>query len=231
MERNEEQIGIVYSVSGTCPNYIDEAKDAVRSYRRDASFVMGVFLEPWTLQIPSGSQPGGTLGSELTRRLRSSIGAIVFVDDLRPNVAYELGFFHGQGRAVLLVTNKRVEQIWASISDLAGCALLSMEKLSLVEGVHSYLDGVYDALGDIPLFQAPELPHQSRNIIGELAERARIRVEPYEGDFGETLRIDTWGGVVFEVGYSLLADAKFKIAIRGESRDSTYSIYFCIGSA
>jgi hypothetical protein len=63
-------------------------------------------------------------------------------------------------------------------------------------------------------------------MIGELATKAHIPVSMYAGDFGETIRIDTWGGIVFDAGYNLLSDAKFKIALRGESLASTYSIYF-----
>lgn len=226
MLQTEEQIVIVYSVKGTPRPYIEEAVTAISSYRRSASYVIPAITRALVFEIPSGSVPGVTLGSELTKQLQNSIGAIIFLDDLRPNIAYELGFFHGQGRTVLLVTDKRIEQIWKSISDLAGCALLSLKGNSLTKGVHDYLDGVYDSLVAIRPYPAPELPIQSRNMIGELAKRARIPVSVYAGDFGDTIRVDTWGGIIFDAGCNLLSDAKFKIAIRGESIDSTYSIYF-----
>jgi hypothetical protein len=226
MFQTEEQILIVYSLKGTPKVNIDEAEAAISSYSRSGALVMSVITKPLVFQIPTGSSPGATLGTDLTKELQNSIGAIVFLDDLRPNIAYELGFFHGQGKTVLLVTDKRVEQIWKTISDLSGCALLSLKSASLSQGIHAYLDGVYDKLAAMRLYPVLELPIKSRNMVKGLVAHARIPVNTYDGDFGETIRVDTWGGIVFEVGYNLLPEAKFKIAIRGESPDSSYSIYF-----
>lgn len=226
MFRTEEQILIVYSVSGTSKTDIDAAKAAITSYIRKSSSIMSVITKPYEFYIPSGSAPGISLGTELTKQLQNSIGAIVFIDDLRPNIAYELGFFHGQGKTVLLVTRKQVEEAWKAISDLSGCALLSIERESVTDGIHHYIDRVYSTLSTSLLFPAPELPIPMRNMIGEIGKRARIPVLIYNGDFGQTMRVDTWGGIRFDVGYNLLPDAKFKIVIRGESKDSTYSIYF-----
>jgi hypothetical protein len=148
------------------------------------------------------------------------------VDDLRPNIAYELGFFHGQGTTVLLVTNNEVERVWRSISDLAGCALLTLSGTGLDLGISEYLNALYAKLASTHPIRAPELPIRAKNQIGELSKKAQIPTTPYESDFGDAIRVDTWGGVVFEIGANLLPDAGYKIAIRGESYKSTYSIYF-----
>ncbi len=226
MVRTEEQILIVYSVEGTSKEDINAAKAAIYSYTRKESTIMSVITKPYIFGIPSGSVAGNSLGTELTKQLKNSIGAIVFVDDLRPNIAYELGFFHGQGKTVLLVTRKKVEEVWKAITDLSGCALLSIERESIVDGIHAYIDTVYGTLSTALVFPAPELPKPKQNMIGEIANRAPIPVSIYNGEFGDMIRVDTWGGITFDVGYNLLSDAKFKIVIRGESQDSTYSIYF-----
>ena len=95
---------------------------------------------PLVFNIPNAAAPGATLGTELTRELHNSIGAVVFVDDLRPNVAYELGFFHGQGRSVLLLTRSPLDSVWMSISDLAGAALADLSRTQMVAAVHGYLE-------------------------------------------------------------------------------------------
>jgi hypothetical protein len=59
-----------------------------------------------------------------------------------------------------------------------------------------------------------------------LAARAEIPVQLYESDFGEAMRVETWGGVVFGVGQNLTPQAGFKIVLRNIDLHSTYSIYF-----
>lgn len=226
MIRSEEQVLIVYSVKGTSATLIKEAEDAVTNYKLASSLVTSVIAKPFLFRVPSASSPGSSLGSELTRQLQYSIGAIVFLDDLRPNVSYELGFFHGQGKAVLLVTSKDIEEIWKSISDLAGCPLLCLKDSTLWDGIRAYLDTIYDAAARARPYQAPKLPCRSRNMLEEIAKGARISIDLHENDFGKALRVKTWGGVIFDVDYHLLPDAKFRIALRSEALNSLYSIYF-----
>jgi hypothetical protein len=95
MKRNTERILVVHSVLGTEPAEIGVVEEAIRSFERTDSSVRAV---PVVFAIPAGAAPGSTLGTELNEELRSCIGALIFVDDLRPNVAYELGFFHGEAR-------------------------------------------------------------------------------------------------------------------------------------
>lgn len=225
MMHAEEQILIVHSVNGTPAEHVRNAEEAVKSYRRSASFIP-VVTRPLAFPIPSGSGPGATLGGELTVQLQKSVGAIVFVDDLRPNIAYELGFFHGRGRAVLLITSTPVETVWKSISDLAGCALLRIPKNPIDSGIHDYLDYLYASLAAVAPFRATSLPTSSRNMIAELATRAQIPVRVHQSDFGDAFDVETWGGIIFDVWRNLLPEARFKIAIRTKTFQSTYSLYF-----
>src|SRR2546422_8424903 len=143
MDKNTERILVVHSVPNTEPTALRDVEEAIRTFeRRDSS----VRTEPLVFGVPTGAAPGATLGTELTQELRACIGAIVFVDDLRPIVAYELGFFHGRGRTVLLLTYRPVDAAWTSISDLAGAALCSVESSSLEPAIHSYLNRLYDEL-------------------------------------------------------------------------------------
>lgn len=226
MIRAEEQVLIVYSVKGTPPNLIAEAEKAISDYKLASSLVASVVVKPLVFKVPKAAAPGASLGGELTTQLNNSLGAIVFLDDLRPNVSYELGFFHGQGKAVLLVTNREVEEVWKAISDLAGCALLCLKHDTLSSGVESYLDTIYENVSRAPRYPAPELPLSSRNMLEEISRGARVNISLRDSDFGKSLDISTWGGVIFDVDYGLLPNAKFKMALRARESDSMYSIYF-----
>jgi hypothetical protein len=221
-----EQIVIVHSVTETPADLIEDAAAAVNSYRRARSMVKSVIVRPLAFGIPPASAPGRSLGSDLAQAMQNSIGAIVFLDDIRPNVAYELGFFHGQRRSVLLISQNDVGAAWASISDLAGSPLLDLNRSPLTPGVHAYLDALYESLSTPVPFRAPALPTRNRNMLRDLAAQAEIPVHLHESDFGAAICIDTWGGVVFDVGQNLSAEAGFKIALRTIDLGSTYSIYF-----
>ncbi len=223
----EEQIFIVCSVKGIDESHISDAKKAIDSYKRSSSMVSSVITKPFIFRIPTGSIAGKTLNSDLVEQLQKSIGAIIFIDDLRPNIAYELGFFHGQGKIVLLITNNNVKKTWDYISDLAGCSLLNLHDNSIESGIHNYLNLVYDTLSNKKL-AAPELPLVSKNALNEYVKKARIPVNVYQSDFGDAITIDTWGGIVFDIGYNLFPEAKFKIALRKKDYLSSYSIYFRI---
>lgn len=113
----QEQVLIVYSLAGTQGTDLTEAKNAIANYSHAAS---NLRMSARVFEIPGGAGAGTTLGAELTRELRTSLGAVVFADDLRPNVVYELGFFHGRGARVLLLTRRPIDTFWLEISDLAG---------------------------------------------------------------------------------------------------------------
>src|ERR1700741_52527 len=135
MDKNAERILIVYAVASTDPAELITVQEAISHFKRDDSTVRTI---PVVFGVPAGAAPGATLGTELSEELRSCVGAVIFVDDLRPNVAYELGFFHGQGRTVLLLSHGQVEAVWTAISDLAGAALISVDRVDLTVGIHAY---------------------------------------------------------------------------------------------
>lgn len=230
MIQTEEQIFIVCSVKGTEESEINEAMKSIDSYKLSSSFVCSVITKPYVFRIPSGNTVGSTLNSELVKQLQKSIGAIIFVDDLRPNIAYELGFFHGQGKPVLLITNGNATSTWDSISDLAGCFLLNKKDKLIEKGIHEYLDLVYETLSNIPILNVPELPLSENNVLKRLVENCDPDFHPivYFKEFGETIKIDTWGGFLFNTNINLLPDAKFKIVLRKLDINSHYSIYFRI---
>jgi hypothetical protein len=90
MSRNSEQILIIHSVNSTSQEDIDAVQNAIRTFSSTAK--KDVRVEPRVFEIPHGAAPGATLSTELSEQLIASTGAVVFVDDLRPNVAYEMGF-------------------------------------------------------------------------------------------------------------------------------------------
>jgi hypothetical protein len=224
MDINTERILIVYSVSGTGGTERQDVADAISTFVRADSSVR---TEPVTFEIPTGASPGSTLSSELTRQLRSCIGAVVFVDDLRPNVAYELGFFHGRGRTVLLLTNRDVDAAWKSISDLAGAALHRVEHGSAQSAVHLYLNRLYDELSSMPPWPVSQLPSKEHNLLGRLYDKSEVEgVVQLDGDWGCSLRVSSWSGIDLPVGFNLLPDARFKLVLRALERDADYSVYF-----
>lgn len=234
MTRIVEQVIVVFSITGTRSDLVREACDAIARYVDRGALVASVSAKPLVFQVPAAAAPGRTLNSELTQQLQASIGAVVFVDDLRPNVAYELGFVHGSGRCVLLVTERPVAETWLSISDLAGSAILDLSRQSLQDGIKSYLDRVYADLAAVRPYAAPALPTEASNMLGRLVNRARINVQAYPGDFGPCITVDTWGGIVFDAGYNLMPGAGFKVVFRARELGAVYSVYFrlsCITTA
>jgi hypothetical protein len=225
--RTEEQIFVAYAVDSTPRQAIESVCEAIRSFTRP-SYSPSVVTRPVLFPIPTGSEPGASLGYELSRELQKSVGAIVFVDDLRPNVAYELGILHGHGRFVLLVTSKRPDEVWRSISDLAGSALLDTSRSDLATGVHDYLASLYKRLAVSEPFAAPRLPLPGLNMIDSLTRRPEVPVTARDSTFGPAIIVDSWRGMTFELGWELLPDASFKVAARALSYASTYSIYFSL---
>lgn len=222
--KTTEQILIIYSVNGTLKEDINKTENTVKLFKREGSTVE---VEPLVFQVPDGAAPGATLSSELYGNLIRSIGAIVFVDDMRPNVAYELGFFHGQGRLVLLVTKKNIEDIWLTISDLAGTSLAKIDKYSIEDYVNRYLNRLYDDLALSDLWESTLFPNKNRNLINEFAlkiDQSRI----VDSDFGKGINIKDWNRLDIDVGKNLLKSSKFVIVLRAKRIGSNYTVYFRI---
>jgi hypothetical protein len=225
VDKNVEQILIIYSTAGTPKNELHSVRDAINGFSRPDSTVRTSGL---IFEVPAAAAPGSTLGSELTSQLRSSVGAVVFVNDLRPNVAYELGFFHGQGRPVLLVTPGRVDSVWTAISDLAGAALVSLEHQELTIAVHAYLERLYTELGLVAPWPLPELPSKATNLLNSVSTlNGNLQVKVHEGGpFGNFLRIDSWEPTDIPVDLNLTSAASFKVVLRAAVTGSDFSIYF-----
>jgi hypothetical protein len=225
--QTKEQVFIVYSVKGTLKEHIHEACDAISSFRLKSSIVSSVLVTPFIFELPVTSGPGKTLNTELIKELQNSIGAIIFIDDLRPNISYELGFFHGQGKPVLLLTNQEISSTWASISDLAGVVLADISQRPIKLYIDKYLDQLYIKLAANPILHITEMPSKEKNGLKKIIQTARIEVQTKKAEYGESIIIDTWGGIIFDVSYNLIQDAKFKIVLRSFEK-AVFSIYFLI---
>lgn len=224
MDINTERVLVIYSVGTTPTEQIDEVAEAIRTFARKDSSVR---TEPLVFQVPTGAAPGATLGTELTRELCACIGAVVFVDVLRPNVAYELGFFHGRGRTVLLLTDRAIDTVWVSISDLAGAALHRLDHGPLQTVVHSYLNRLYNELSSMAPWPLSQIPAVDDNLLGRLPDVRNAEGVFHEGgDWGPFLRVSSWNGIDLELGFNLLATARFKLILRAVQQTADYSVYF-----
>lgn len=225
MDSNVERILLVHSVSATDPQDLRVVEESIRAYRGNDSSVR---VEPVVFGVPGGAAPGATLGTELTNELHACIGAVVFVDDLRPNVAYELGFFHGQGRTVLLLAHHRVDSVWTSISDLAGAALALIDGVDLATVVHAYISRLYDELASVSAWSAAELPSIEHNLLRGLPEQPSKQLLQQGGEWGPFLMVSSWQGIDFDVGLNLLPSAGFKVVFRALHHGADYSLYFLV---
>ncbi len=228
MSTNGEQIFIV------CPavydsrllNIMEEVCSSIRSFKSINYIVDSVNTQPFIFEIPAGASSGFTLNRDLIEQLEISIAAIVFVDELRPNIAYELGFFHGQGKPTLLISKNEVSKIWKEISDLAGCALLIINENQIEVGIHKFLNFVYEQLSRIELISTSKLPLAKYNMLSKLVEKSRIVVKSRLSDYGLCIKVDSWGGYIFDVDFRLLPQSKFYILLRKLDITANYSIYF-----
>jgi hypothetical protein len=232
----EDSVLIIYSVARTPKPHKDAVVQAVRAYQRqdireDRLPVPSRLVRtyPHVFEIPEGAGPGMALGTELIRDLRCCLGAIAFVDDLRPNVAYELGFFHGKGERVLLLTARPPGTSWRRLSDLAGSALARYNDDNLETLVHRYLDRMFTEMESVQRWPTYTLPTRANNLLGrdDVVELGGEHVEVREdGDFGRMACIDQWEHPLnIPINQTLCRDARFKIALRSPE-NSHYSVYF-----
>lgn len=223
MDVNSEQVLIIYSASATSAEDLAAAQGAIRSFVRTH---LPVQVRPRLFDIPQGAAPGSTLGTELSEVLRASIGAVVFIDDLRPNVAYEVGFFHGQRRTVLLLTRAPVDSVWTAISDLAGAALASLDRQDLHTAVHQYLTRLYDDLGLVEPFPSTALPTRSSNYLNKVDEQSALNSLCQEGGpWGATLKVSSWQPIDIHLGNNILPGARFRLILRSLQPGADFNIY------
>jgi hypothetical protein len=244
MEKIEEQIFVIYSCGKTDKRDIDDIEKTIENFknyleeiRKKESCLEGLKVNPKSkrYEIPQGSDPGRTTASDIKECIESSIGAIAFLDDLRANVAYEIGYFHGQGRKVMLLTKKKVGETWEKISDLAGVALTVLKPGKTEEIINEFLLNLYKELQRKPYWNLPILPDKARNILNKSEIRNQLtgtkKTDSYEiteGEFGKSLIVKKWKGVDIKLGYNIRLDSEFSIALRTRAHNSEYSIYFKI---
>lgn len=237
MIQSEEQIFIVYAITETPMIYIEAVKRSINTFKLTSSQVCSVIAKPFVLDIPPMAEAGKTLNLELIQELNRSLGAIVFIDQLKPNITYELGFFHGQGKPVLLILKKDINQLWRAFSDLAGTPVMVINKrfindqLNQIEtNVQQYLANLYKSIAKIPKIPISSLPAQKNNIISELLteQHKDAQYNLFSSDYGNGISIHSWGGAQFNKEFRLSNNSSFQILIRKRDADANYSIYFLL---
>ena len=223
MEKNTEQILIIYSFEGTRKADLHATQTAIQNFSQKNS---NIKFKPLVFEVPSGAAPGSSLGTELSNELSTSVGAIIFIDDLRPNVAYELGFFHGKGRTVLLLTRNRVDSIWNNISDLAGAALASLETNDLTDVVHAYLLRIYNEICFVRVWPTFPLPSKEANFLNNIPTIKLPENLFLDGQFGTYLKINSWERIEVDLGFNLLPNARFMLLLKAEASGDDYTVYF-----
>ena len=232
----EDSILLIYSVAHTAQRHLAAAEEAVTSYRRpdirkdrrtDPNRL--VRTRPERFRIPASSGPASTLNSELVGKLVRCVGAIAFVDDMRPNIAYELGFFHGKGSPVLLLASTSPEPSWSSLSDLAGSAVRQFTDETLPGLIREYLDDLFLKLEKVEKWPSYTFPDPSQNLLAARSLRFTCKdFKPVKkGGFGGGFRLFTWDCPLNIRINRLLSDdaARFKLAVRSPD-DAHFSVYF-----
>lgn len=231
----EDGVLIIYSVAKTDGAHKDAVVSAVNEYRRpdirpdrppDPQRFVRTLAK--VFEIPAGAPPGTTLATELTRELKICVGAIAFVDDLRPNIAYELGFFHGKGAPVLLLTTRAPTQSWRRLSDLAGAALARFGPDTITRTVHGYLDRLFDYLERVDTWPNFSLPRSSYNLL--MDEEVELVGKKFDSQpdaaFGRIVSIDLWDKPLdLLINKRLSPEARFSVALRSPA-EAPYSVYF-----
>jgi nucleoside 2-deoxyribosyltransferase len=231
----EDSILIISSVAHTAPHHRRLAALAVQEYRRadkrddlpdDAERI--VRTRPVEFKIPAGAAAGKALNGELVAKLRCCVGAIAFVDDMRPNIAYELGFFHGMGRPVLLLSSTAPGPAWSSISDLAGSAIAQFTEEDLTQLIHEYLDDLFLKLELVETWPTYTFPHKRHNLLSQSA--FELHCDHMEvtskGPYGRLVRIFDWEHPLnIRINKRLSDKARFKVAIRSP-HNGHFAVYF-----
>jgi hypothetical protein len=225
VDENVEKILVVYSSRGTRGDDIAAVESLTANFELEHSRgrvrpVAEVF------RLPAAAAAGASLGSELKRTMDECVGAIVFVDDLRPNVTYELGYLHGRGRPVLLVTRKDIRKTWRGVTDLAGAALARVDTVKdLGQAVQGYLERLYTE--DLPRASAVPLlglPRLEDNLLQDFQDVPNGEMK--SGELGPCLVVRQYEPPVdLPVARNLLSGARLKVLIRSQGEAGDYSVY------
>lgn len=235
----EDSILIISSVKNTAPHHRQMASLAVSEYRRkqarDDCPPPGperlIRTRSEEFKIPASAKPSMALSGELVSKLRGCVGAIAFVDDMRPNIAYELGFFHGMGRPVLLLSESTPEPAWSNFTDLAGSAVQRFTEENLTSLIHEYLDDLFLTLENVDKWPTYTFPNPRDNLLSH--RDTELRCDSMElvkkGPFGRMVRLLEWESPLnIPINRSLPEGSRFKIAIRSPE-GAHFSVYFEVG--
>ena len=235
MSETIEQILIVYafdsgSEKGTHTSDIETVTNLINSFGRSGNPPDAVKTVAFKYETSKSASAGETLSSQLRDVMQASLGAIVFLDRIPANVAYEMGFFHGQGRPVLLLTRERDRaDIWRRFSDITGSPLYVLDAGAPTEIVNAYLRRLYSELSRVEPWNVDEFPSTKDNLLNSerIKEMGHLILNDH-AEFGKSLSVPGWARVDLDVGMNLLPDGKFKIVVRSKWPSSHLAIYFLI---
>jgi hypothetical protein len=232
----EDAVLIIYSVLQTKREHLDAVKQAVNCFARvdvrtdrEAGPLRMVKTRAKVFEIPKQAEGGGALGTSLMRELRSCVGAIAFIDDLRPNIAYEIGIFHGMNAPVLLLTSNAPGEGWSRLSDLAGAPLPRFSDENVTQLVHDYLDELFSTLEmDVERSPTFAVPVRNDNLLSrkDVTPSGSSFESDARGPYGRLYRISGWDNSLdFMLNRSVTPDARFKVTLRTPN-NAHYAIYF-----
>lgn len=227
MNNYRDKIFIIYSSKGTSKEIITKTIKLIEDYGNSNSNNSGLRFKPLLYDIPSGTTSGETVNSQVIANLSESLASIVFLDGLRPNIYYELGYIHGQDKAALLITQKIITSTWKDISDLAGVPLLLLPNKRFKRAVHNFIRfSLMHSLASSKneFFPFPD-PQQSVFKSNTKVVNPKIRMKP--GNFGPTFVVNSWQGVLLRTDVRITKETRFYIILQKLTWLPThFNIYF-----
>jgi hypothetical protein len=127
---------------------------------------------------------------------------------------------------VLLLTRERVDSVWMAISDLAGAALVTLDRSDIKAAINDYLSRLYAELGRVSPWPALAIPSPNTNFLARLEDLPSRSEYREDGSFGPMLVVSSWRPLDIRLGWNLLPGAKFKVALRAVEPGADYSVYF-----
>lgn len=232
MSGSVEQILIVYASvdengEGTQENDIQVVSGIINSFGRSGGPPDAVRTRAFVYRISEAVAAGETVSSQILDAMRDSLGAVVFLDRIPANVAYEMGFFHGKGRPVLLLTRGQTRKaISDRFSDITGSPLYDLDKAAPAEVVQAYLKRLYAELSRVEPWNIEYLPISRDNLLNreEIAKMHHLRL--IDGEYGRALSVPGWERADVQVHMNLLPESRFKLLVRSPSGSSDQTIYF-----
>lgn len=225
MIQNQEKVLVIYSTRGTKETDRSAVEAAIRSFSPAG---LSIRTQPVVFRIPPRAALGASLGTDLIKEFAECVGAIAFLDDLRPNVAYELGLFHGRGSPVLLVTRRGVDSVFRSFTDIGGAPVSNLRITDVRECVTNYLSNLYEQhLRNVEPIALEPLPHKKRNLLVQWADQGKI-TRSEDGPWGPILRLREWNHVDFNVSVNLFSNARWRLVLRAADVGADYTFYFAV---